>query len=305
MWRNGTVGDVGAIDICIQPYTRIEAQGHRLGLDENFFSKVRIGDDMRDQGIPMEDYISMMDRAGIEHSLVAACCCGDLRIKHSSFIPYEQVREYCDRWPTRFSGLAGINPSRGLEGVRQMVRGIEEYGFVGAHLYPHWFSLPPNAAQYYPFYYECCKLGVPVMIQVGHCLDYQRDRVLPTVGFPITLEQVAIDFPELNLIGIHLGWPWVEEMIAMCYKHQNIHMCGDAYSPMHWPTNYLNYINTFGQNKVLFGTDFPIIPPERAAMEIEEISFRPDARRKMLRDNALRLFKLENRLETQATAATA
>ena len=101
----------------------------------------------------------------------------------------------------------------------------------GAHLYPHWFELAPDHAKYYPFYAKCCELDVPIMMQIGHCLDYQRDRVLPSVGRPITLDRVAIDFPELKLIGIHQGLPWMDEMIAICFKHNNVFMCGDAYAP--------------------------------------------------------------------------
>src|SRR6187401_278327 len=125
-WQTGMAGDVGAIDICIQPYTVLEARGHRHGLDEHFMQKVRMPEKMKTEGIGMDEYIGMMDRAGVEHSLIAACCCGDLKVKYSSHVPYEQVAEYCQKWPTRYSGLAGVDPSRGVEGVRQMARGIEE-----------------------------------------------------------------------------------------------------------------------------------------------------------------------------------
>ena len=84
------------------------------------------------------------------------------------------------------------------------------------------------------------------MMQIGHCLDYQRDRVLPSVGRPITLDRVAIDFPELKLIGIHLGWPWTEEMIAICFKHNNVYMAGDAYAPKHWPDSFVHYVELAG-----------------------------------------------------------
>ena len=76
------------------------------------------------------------------------------------------------------------------------------------------------------------------MMQVGHCLVYRSDNRLATVARPITLDQVAIDFPELTIIGIHLGYPWTEEMIAICQKHSNVYMAGDAYAPKHWgPTS--------------------------------------------------------------------
>lgn len=281
----------GAIDIVCNVTTPVDAKDRRIGMDEYFMDKVRMSDEIRN-GLPLEEYAAKMDRAGIERSLLIAVRAGDLRVKYSWAIPYERVASYCDQFPERFHGVAGIDPSRGMRGVREFESAVREYGFVGAHLYPHWFGLPPDHARYYPFYAKCCELDVPMMLQVGHCLDYRRDRVLPSVGRPITLDQVAIDFPELKLIGIHLGWPWTEEMIAICFKHNNVYMAGDAYAPKHWPSSFVHYINSWGQDKVLFGTDWPVIDPERAMREVNDLGLRPESKHKLLRGNALSLFKL-------------
>ena len=281
----------GAIDIVCNPFTAVEVEQKQVGVDEHFYDKVRVPPEAR-VGVPMEEYVAKMDRAGIERSLLIAVRAGDMRMKYSFAIPYERIAGYCEQFPGRFHGLAGIDPSRPMEGLRELERGIRDYGFVGAHLYPHWFYEPPNAPRYYPFYAKCCELDVPIMMQIGHCLDYQRDRVLPSVGRPIALDQVAIDFPELKLIGIHLGWPWTEEMIAICFKHNNVYMAGDAYAPKHWPKEYVHYIDSWGQDKCLFGTDWPVIDPERAVQEVEGLGLRDEPKRKLLRDNALKLFKL-------------
>lgn len=291
------MAEYGSIDIVVNPFTPVEVANDQVGVDEHFYNKVRVPPKMR-KGVPMEEYVERMDRAGVDLSLLIAVRCGDMRMKYSFAIPYERIAEYCEAHPGRFKGLAGIDPSRGMAGLRELERGVREYGFVGAHLYPHWFELPPDHAKYYPFYAKCCELDVPIMMQIGHCLDYQRDRILPSVGRPITLDRVAIDFPELKLIGIHLGWPWTEEMIAICFKHDNVYMAGDAYAPRHWPKEYVHYINSWGQDKCLFGTDWPVIDPERAMAEVEELDLRPESKRKFLRDNAIRLFKL-----TEVTAA--
>jgi predicted TIM-barrel fold metal-dependent hydrolase len=103
---------------------------------------------------------------------------------------------------------------------------------------------------------------------------------------------VACDLPELQVVGIHVGWPWTEEMIAVAYKHPNVYIGADAYAPKHWPEPFVHYLNTFGQDKVLFGTDFPVIDPERAMREIDELDLRPVPRQKLLRDNAARLYRL-------------
>ena len=234
-----------------------------------------------------------MDRAGIERSFLVAVRCGDLRVRGSTEIPYEKVHAAVQRYPHRFSGLAGIDPTRGIAGLKELDKAVKEYGFVGAHLYPHWFGKAPDAAIYYPYYARCAELGIPIMMQVGHCLVYQKDRRLPSVGRPITLDQVAIDFPELTLIGIHLGYPWTEEMISVCTKHPNVYMAGDAYAPKHWGAAAVHYANTFGQDKFMFGTDWWVIDPERAVDEVHDLNFREESLRKIMRDNALRVFNIK------------
>ncbi len=180
----------------------------------------------------------------------------------------------------------------GMKGVRELEYGVRNLGFVGAHLYPHWFGLAPDHAKYYPFYAKCVELGIPIEMQVGHCLLYTADYPLRSVGRPITLDTVACDFPELKLIGIHMGYPWTEEMISVSYKHPNVYIGADAYAPRHWQECFVNYVNTWGQDKVLFGSDFPLLDFERIRREVEELGLRPEAKRKFLRDNARKVFKL-------------
>ncbi len=244
-------------------------------------------------GLSPEQMIAKMDRAGIEHAFLIAVRSGSKFHQISRQIPYEKVADMVARYPTRFSGLAGIDPTEGMQGLRELRRAIEDLGFVGAHLYPHWFELAPDHAKYYPFYAKCCELDVPIQMQVGHCLRYSAERPLKSVGRPITLDTIACDFPELKLVGIHIGWPWTEEMIAVAYKHPNVYIGSDAYAPKHWDPSFVRFINSWGQDKVLFGTDFPVIDPERALREINELELRPGSQQKFLRDNALKLYGLK------------
>jgi predicted TIM-barrel fold metal-dependent hydrolase len=263
----------------------------QTGLDDAFKAQVRL-DKRYWRGIPVSQYLRKMDRAGIERSLLIAVRAGDLNVRGSFELPIDRVAAVCARWPDRFSGLAGVDPFRGMKGLADLTYAVKQCGFVGAHLYPHWFGLAPDHAKYYPYYAKCAELGVPIMMQVGHNLVYTRERRLPSVGRPITLDQVAIDFPELTLIGIHIGVPWTDEMISMCWKHPNVYTAGDAYAPRHWPASYVHYLNTYGRDKVLFGTDWPVIDPERAVREVKELGLRPESERALMRDNALRIFKL-------------
>ena len=280
----------GYIDIVCNLYTPDAVRQKRTGMDEAFKEQVRMPLGMR-RGVSVAQYLKRMDRAGIERSLLIAVRCGDLRVAGSFEIPYAMVAKICAKYPDRFSGLAGVDPTRGMQGLYDLEHAVKKMGFVGAHFYPHWFSMRPDAAQMYPYYAKCCELGIPIMMQVGHNLVYSKERRLPSVARPILLDQVAIDFPELTLIGIHIGVPWTDEMISMCWKHDNVFTAGDAYAPKHWPEPFVHYAKTYGRHKVLFGTDWPVIDPERAVREVADLDFKPEAHRLMMRDNALRIFR--------------
>jgi hypothetical protein len=280
----------GFIDIVCNPFTPEAVRKGLTGLDETFKKQVRMPAAMRG-GVSIRDYLRKMDRAGIEKSMLIAVRCGDLRVRGSFAMPYEFVAKICKQYPKRFAGLAGIDPTRGVQGLRELDHAVHKLGFVGAHWYPHWFAMPPNAPQIYPYYARCAELDIPIMMQVGHNLVYNRERRLPSVARPILLDQVAIDFPELTLIGIHIGVPWTDEMISMCWKHENIYTAGDAYAPKHWPKPFVHYANSYGSHKVLFGTDWPVIDPERAVQEIAELQFREGSHRALMCDNARRIFK--------------
>ena len=280
----------GHIDIVCNLFTPREVAEGRTGLDEDFKAQVRMDQAIRG-GVSIDDYLAKMDRAGIERSLLIAVRAGDLRVQGSFEVPYDYVLEACRAHPDRFSGLAGVDPTRGMQGLRDLEVAVAEYGFVGAHWYPHWFAMPPDAPQIYPYYAKCCELDIPIMMQVGQNLVYSRTRRLPSVARPILLDQVAIDFPELALIGIHIGVPWTDEMIAMCWKHDNVYVAGDAYAPKHWPAQLVHYANSYGRHKVLFGTDWPVIDPERAVAEVAELGLREASHAMLMRDNALGVFK--------------
>ncbi len=282
----------GIIDIVVNLFTPQEVELGQTGLDENFKQQVSMPEEMRG-GVSIPDYINKMDQAGIERSLLIAVRAGDIRVPESFEVPYERVYDVCRQNPERFSGLAGVDPFRGMEGLNDLETAVKEYGFVGAHLYPHWCELPPNHRKYYPYYAKCCELGIPIMMQVGHNLIYSKNRRLPSVGKPIYLDQVAIDFPELKLIGIHIGIPWTEEMISMCWKHENIYTAGDAYAPKYWPEAFVHYANSYGKHKVMFGTDWPVIDPIRAVDEFNNLNFKDSSKKLVLRENAIQVFNLD------------
>jgi predicted TIM-barrel fold metal-dependent hydrolase len=283
----------GFIDIVVNMHTPEVYQDREKkgsGVDDAFRNKTRSGGVI--QGVSIEDYLKKMDAAGIERSLLIATRNGDLNIRGSYHLPYETVAAVCQKYPDRFSGLAGIDPTLGVKQLKELEYAVKELKFVGAHYYPHWFDMAPDHPYVFPIYGKCAELDVPIMMQVGHNLIYQSYRRLPSIGRPICLDRVAILYPELRLIGIHLGVPWFHEMISMAWKHENVFIGGDAYAPKHWPPEMVQFANTYGQDKFMFGTDWPVIDPVRAVEDVHELKFRPEPFRKIMGDTARRVFKL-------------
>ena len=283
--------DVLAIDAVVNLWTD-EALAVRPGALRGFYVD-KIGTEEKTyEGVTLERMIERMDAAGIEKAFLCAVRCGREGF-HSHFrVPYEVVADAVAQYPDRFAGLAGIDPTEGMTGVRELERAIKELGFIGAHYYPHWFELAPDHRKLYPFYVKCIELDIPIQMQVGQSLIYTPDNPMRSVGRPITLDTVACDLPELKLIGIHVGIPWTDEMIAMAWKHANVFIGCDAHSPKYWPKAFAHYINTYGQDKVIFGTDFPVLDFERTRREIEALEFRPKPKQKLLRDNVRRIYGL-------------
>ena len=282
---------IQAIDCVVNPITP-EIMRLRPAWSKAFWHG-KIGRDASiSEGLDLPAMLALMDSAGIERSLLVATKTGQLGLPGSWHLPYEIVARAVQQYPNRFSALAGLDPTEGMAGVRAFERAVREDGFVGAHFYPHWFELAPDHARWYPFYAKCVELDVPVQLQVGQSLVYDPARRLRSVGRPITLDNVACDFPELKLVGIHVGIPWTDEMIAMAWKHPNVYIGCDAHSPRYWPASFVQDINSYGQNKVLFGTDYPVLDFERTRAEIEALGLKPEVLVKLLRENARVLYKL-------------
>lgn len=288
---------IGVIDAVVNIWTK-EALAGRPDREEFYTSKVKV-DRTTFDGVSLSEMIKRMDKAGIERAMLIAAKVGPAGHRACYAVPYELVADAVQAHPDRFFGLAGVDPTEGMEGVRNLEKAVREYGFIGAHSYPHWFEIAPDHARYYPFYAKCVELGVPIQLQVGQSLIYDKTFPRRSVGRPITLDAVACDFPELKLIGIHIGIPWAEEMIAMAWKHANVYIGSDAHAPRYWPESFVNYINTYGQNKVMFGTDFPVLDFGETLRQIDDLGLRPVPKRKLLRENALRVYGLEGSNESR------
>ena len=281
-----------AIDAVVNIWTR-EALSHRPDWGDEFFVGKMNAENALMAGLSLEEIIEKMEEAGIEKAFLIAARAGRVGLPGCYHMPYSVVADACAKYPERFYGLAGIDPFEGMNGVRAFEDAIKNMGFVGAHLYPHWYELAPDEAKYYPFYAKCCELNVPIQMQVGQSMVYSQDYRTKSVGQPIALDAVACDFPELKLIGIHVGIPWHDEMISMAWKHDNIFIGCDAHRPKYWPKSFIHYLNSYGQDKIIFGTDFPVLEFKKTIDDIDALGLKSEVRKKLLRDNVIRVYGLD------------
>jgi uncharacterized protein len=256
----------GVIDIWHQPFT--PELMRRCYLDD------------RVAGRTPREFIVDMDRCGIERVLIPS-----LQIRsfvHQrmqwEFAP-DEIHAIVQEYPGRLHGLYGINPYSRMAGVRELERSVRQLGFVGAHLHPYGFELPLDHRRFYPFYAKCAELEVPVVIQVGHSAEAMPSEA----GRPLLLDTVALDFPELRIVAAHTGWPWVEELIALAWKHPNLFIATTAHPPKHWQPELISFLNTNrGIGKVMYGSDYPVLEWSSSLQQIQELGLKPEALSQLL-----------------------
>ena len=199
----------------------------------------------------------------------------------------EEVAQYTRAYPDRFVGLAGYNPFRIKDSLREVEVAVREHGFKGVYVHIYGFDIPLHDAKMYPLYAKCVELDVPVSMQVGHVLEAMPSEH----ARPMYLDRVACDFPDLKMIGAHTGWPWVEELISVCYKWENVWLGIDAWMPKYLKPEVIQFIGSrMGQDRCLWGTNG--LPWKESLDQVEQLGLKPEAKRKLLRDNAVALFKL-------------
>ena len=234
--------------------------------------------------IPLAMTTGAMQAAGVDKALACAW-----HGPEGALIANDEVARAIDAAPDLLVGIASVDLSRPMQAVRELRRCVNELGFVGVRQLPWLWGLPPDDRRYYPIYATCVELGVPFCLQVGHA----GPRMPSEPGRPIPyLDRVACDFPELTIVGGHIGYPWTEEMIAMARKYDNVYIDTSAYKPKRYPDNLVAYMRADGAKKVLFGTNFPMIQPKACLDQIDDLGLSDETKAAFLGGNAQRVFGL-------------
>jgi hypothetical protein len=234
--------------------------------------------------VPVEMTVAALDAANVERALVSAWWGPG-----GPIISNDEVAALVRARPDRFFGIASVDLSRPMDAVRELRRCVRTLGFRAVRVLPWLWRLPPNDRRYYPIYAECIELGVPFCLQVGHTGPLGPSEP----GRPIPyLDEVALDFPELVIVGGHVGFPWTAEMVSLARKYPNVYIDTSAYKPSRYPPELVDYLRGGGRKKVLFGSNYPMLLPSACTAELSSLQLDDEAARLFLRDNAIKVFKL-------------
>ncbi len=234
--------------------------------------------------LPLEATLQAMDAAGVGLGLLSAWWGPGGPLISNDFVA-AAVAEH----PKRFRGVAAVDLARPMEAVRELRRCVQELGFVALRVVQWLWGWPPNDRRYYPLYAACVDLGVPVCLQVGHTGPLQPSEP----GRPIPyLDEVALEFPELTIVGGHIGYPWTEEMISLATKYPGVHIDTSAYVAKRYPRPLVEFLRGHGRRKVLFGTNFPMLPHARCLADLDALDLDAETTHLFLSANAERVFRL-------------
>ena len=234
--------------------------------------------------IPLELTLGALRAAGIDRALACAWYGPD-----GPLIGNDEVAAFVRAAPDVLVGVASVDLARPMDAVRELRRAVRELGLRALRILPWLWGLPPNDRRYYPLYAECIELGVPFCLQVGHAGPLRPSEP----GRPIPyLDEVALDFPELVIVGGHIGYPWTDEMIALATKYPNVYIDTSAYKATRYPQALRDYLRGHGRRKVLFGSNYPMVTPAACLEGVGDLGLDDEARRLFLGDNAARVFGL-------------
>ena len=226
---------------------------------------------------PIKLTLNEMDKYGIEFGLIGA--------------GGEVSRKALKQHPDRFVGQGSVDPNQGMDGIRDMVRQYEEFGVksFGAFNAGYNPQVALNEAKMYPIYAKCVELDVPIFSCVG----------VPGPRFPMwpqkveLIDQIMYDFPELVFVMRHGAEPWEDLAVKLMLKWPNLYYSTTAFAPKFYPKAIIDYANSRGADKVIYGGYFPMgLSIERIMSDMGNLDLKETVWPKFLRENAMKVLKL-------------
>jgi uncharacterized protein len=211
-------------------------------------------------------------------------------------ISNEEIAELAHQHSDVAIPFASVNPHRGKEGVLLAKKLITQYGVKGFKFHPSVQEFSPNDPMAYPLYEAIAEAKLPALFHTGQTgvgagtpggggirLKYSN---------PMLLDDVATDFPDMPIILAHPSFPWQEEALSVATHKPQVYIDLSGWSPKYFPPILVQYANTLLKDKILFGSDYPVMSPERWLADFEKLNIKPEVRPLILKMNAARLLKL-------------
>jgi len=229
--------------------------------------------------------LELMDKFGIERAMIGVASRGDESRSDDS---RRALREH----PDRFFGCIDVDPNRGMDAVRDMVHAVEELGVKAASAFPCGLNpqVPINDKKFFPIYAKCVELDIPINVTAG----VPGPRVPFAPQYVGLIDEVCWFFPELKFVTRHGCEPWADLAVKLLLKWPNLYYSTSAFAPKYYPKDVIHFANTRGADKVMYAGYFPMgLSLERIFGEMPDVPFRDHVWPKFLRENAIRVFKLD------------
>lgn len=227
---------------------------------------------------PIGDTLREMDRFNIERALISV---GDELSVHA-----------LAHHPDRFLGQVLVDPNDGMDAVRLLTRAVEEFGAIAASFFPCGCNVPIDDKRAFPIYAKCVELDIPIFVNAG--VPGPRMPFKPQyVGL---FDEVCWFFPELRIVMRHGAEPWTDLAVKLLLKWPNLFYSTSAFAPKYFPKDIIAFANSRGAGKVLYAGYYPSgLTLERSFSELPEVPLKDEVWPKFLRENAIKVLKLEGK----------
>lgn len=219
----------------------------------------------------------------------------DERLTGRPQVPNDEVAALAAEYSDVMVAFASVDPTRGFEAVSE-ARRLIGLGARGFKLHPPLQQFHANDRVAYPFYEVVAEAKLPVIFHTGHSGIGTGMRggggVRLKYGNPMEIDDVAVDFPDMPIILAHPSFPWQDEAISVCLHKPQVYIDLSGWSPKYFPPNLIQYANTLLKKKMLFGSDYPLITPDRWLADFAKIAIKDEVRPLILKENAVRLLGL-------------
>ena len=260
----------------LKPQLREESKDYEFPVQYMFKEVPHLPEDVDH----VTETLKLMDRHGIEKAMVGV-----------GFDRTDDLRAV-EQHPDRFIPSFSVDPNRGMDAVRDLVKAYETLGIKSAMAFPAGYlpQVPINDKRFYPLYAKCIELDIPICVCTGIC----GPRVPSACQETMLIDEVCWYFPELKFVMRHGAEPWADLAVKLMLKWPNLYYSTSAFAPRYYPQAIVDYANSRGADKVMYAGYFPMgLSLDRIFRELPNVGFKDEVWPKFLRENAVRVFGLD------------